>query len=68
MAYTAHPDGAVKGDTNVPWYANSIGTRLGKTARQLLENYSKIPADEVESHVFKIVSFSHVKSLPHNSK
>lgn len=62
MAHTADPDEVAKGDTNVPWYANSIGARLGKSARELLENYSKIPADEVESHVFKIVSVSQVKS------
>lgn len=39
----------------VPWYSDSIGSKLDGPARDLLVNYSKIPADKVEEHVYKIV-------------
>ena len=41
--------------TDVPWYNGDIGPKLGPKAREILEGYSKIPADQVESHVSKIV-------------
>ena len=39
---------------NVPWYDPKL-KKLGASARELLENYSKIPPAEVESHIYKIV-------------
>jgi hypothetical protein len=42
-------------EKDVPWYNPNIGNKLGNSARELLENYSKIPASEVEGHVYKIV-------------
>ncbi|PMD12413.1 hypothetical protein NA56DRAFT_613500 [Hyaloscypha hepaticicola] len=39
---------------DVPWYNPDVGNKLGGSARELLENYSKIPASEVEDHVYKI--------------
>jgi hypothetical protein len=38
-----------------PWYQESFGSRLTPTCRQLLEEYSRIPPAEVESHVYKMV-------------
>ena len=40
---------------DVPWYNPDVGNKLGGSARELLENYSKIPVSEVEDHVYKIV-------------
>jgi hypothetical protein len=60
MADTAIPDAPAKFETrdkNVPSYKRDIGTKLGDSARELLEDYSKIPAAEVEEHVYKIVWF-----------
>lgn len=42
--------------TEVAWYTDAIGPKLGATARQILEGYGKIPANQLESHVSKIVS------------
>jgi hypothetical protein len=44
--------------TEVAWYKEAIGPKLGPTARKILEEYSKIPADQLESHVSKIVCLS----------
>ncbi len=44
-------------EKNVPWYNPNLENNLGPSARELLENYSKIPPDEVEDHVSKIVIF-----------
>jgi hypothetical protein len=44
--------------TDVAWYNEDVGNKLGPKAREILEEYSKIPADQVESHVSKIVGFS----------
>lgn len=60
MAQTDIPDAKTKianRDNDVPWYNPNLGRKLGDSARELLENYSKIPAEEVEEHVYKIVSF-----------
>jgi hypothetical protein len=43
-------------EKDVPWYNPSIENKLGPSARELLENYNKIPPAEVEDHVYKIVS------------
>ncbi|PQE25504.1 methyltransferase domain-containing protein [Rutstroemia sp. NJR-2017a BBW] len=41
--------------TDVPWYEKTIpAEKLDGAARELLENYSKIPPLEVESHVYNI--------------
>lgn len=58
MAHTNIPNAAAKigaRDRDVPWYNPDLSHKLGDTARELLENYSKIPAAEVEEHVYKIV-------------
>ena len=55
--------GVASGDNrDAPWYAETIERKLGQPARELLENYSKIPADEIEGHVLKIVSFYQISS------
>ena len=41
--------------TDLPWYDPSIGSKLGASTREVLENYSKIPGPEVEAHVYAIV-------------
>jgi hypothetical protein len=43
-------------DKKVPWYTESLDGKLGDAARTLLENYSKIPAEKVESHIYEVVS------------
>ncbi|KAF4611358.1 hypothetical protein G7Y89_g15655 [Cudoniella acicularis] len=40
-------------DKNVPWYDPKL-KKLGPSARELLENYSKIPPAEVEDHIYKM--------------
>ena len=39
-----------------PWYHHTLTTELTVDARTLLEQYSKIPASEVEKHIYRIVS------------
>ncbi|KAB8298625.1 hypothetical protein EYC80_000804 [Monilinia laxa] len=46
-----------KYSTSKPWYHTTIGKRLGPEARELLENYSHIPKDEVDAHVYKMRDF-----------
>lgn len=41
-------------DKNVPWYSNDLET-IQDQARELLEKYSKIPADKVNSHILEVV-------------
>lgn len=42
---------------DVHWYKVELDDEsLSAAARQLLENYSKVPPDEVLSHILKIVS------------
>ena len=58
MAQTDIPDAPKKidnRDKDVPWYNPNLGQKLGDSARELLESYSKIPADDVEDHVYRIV-------------
>ena len=43
-----------------PWYYESIGDKLTPTAKDLLEVYSGIRAEDVESHVYRIVSVSKI--------
>jgi hypothetical protein len=40
---------------DVDWYCAEPGDKLGVLARELLEKYSRIPPEEVESHVKEIV-------------
>ena len=40
-----------------PWYHHTLTTELTSDARTLLEQYSKIPPDRVETHIYRIVSF-----------
>ena len=58
MAHTDIPDAQAKINTrekDVPWYNPNLGDKLSAPARELLENYSGIPAGEVEAHIYKIV-------------
>ena len=60
MAHTDIPNVLAKieaREKDVPWYDPEIGKKLGDSTRELLENYSKVPAAEVEDHVYKIVRF-----------
>ena len=40
-----------------PWYHHTLTTELTVDARTLLECYSKIPPDRVETHIYRVVSF-----------
>ena len=40
-----------------PWYHHTLTTELTVDARTLLERYSKIPPDRVETHIYRVVSF-----------
>jgi hypothetical protein len=58
MAQTDIPNALAKiqeQSKDVPWYNPDVGKQLGDSARDLLEKYSKIPAAEVEDHVYMIV-------------
>lgn len=48
------PDGARS--VSWPWYHHILTTELTVEARALLQQYSKIPAQDVENHVYRIVS------------
>jgi hypothetical protein len=65
MADTETPQSAeniAERSTDVPWYKKAIpAEKLDGAARELLENYSKIPSSEVESHVYNIVRFPFTK-------
>jgi hypothetical protein len=59
MAHTDIPNALAKieaREKGVPWYDPEIGKKLGDSARELLENYSRVPAAEVEDHVYRIVN------------
>src|ERR1700761_8860185 len=61
MAHTDIPNAIQKIETrdkDVPWYNPSLDQKLAASTRELLETYSKIPADQVENHVYKIVLLS----------
>lgn len=47
----------------LPWYQASLGNKLSPEARQLFEQYSKIPAQEVEAHVYISVSSFNIRLL-----
>lgn len=59
QGWTNIPDAEAKidlRDKNVSWYDPKL-KKLGPSARELLENYSKILSAEVEDHIYKMVSF-----------
>lgn len=39
---------------NVPWYKKDLGV-IDEQARELLEKYSKIPAEDVNRHIIDLV-------------
>lgn len=39
---------------NVPWYQKTLG-KMDEPARELLENYSKISSETVNSHILQVV-------------
>lgn len=41
-----------------PWYHHELTYELTPDARSILENYSKISPENVESHIYRIVSDS----------
>ena len=60
------PDGQAKVDQyskDVPWYHKELGD-LSPACRELLENYSHIPADEVIPHVLELVRPTHFYPRP----
>ena len=57
------PDGARS--VSWPWYHHTLTTELTVDARTLLEKYSKIPPQDVESHVYRIVSQMFKKNRIH---
>lgn len=42
---------------DVHWYKSDIGD-VSEPARQLLEQYSRIPPDQVASHIAEVVSLT----------
>ena len=41
---------------SVPYFHSEIGSSLTPAGRQLFETYCRLPASEVEAHIYKIVS------------
>lgn len=39
-----------------PWYHHTLTTELTADSRTLLQQYSGVPAQDVEHHVYRIVS------------
>ena len=56
------PDGARS--VSWPWYHHVLTNELTQDARTLFEQYAKIPPEEVENHVYRIVSSKRLL-LPH---
>lgn len=50
-------------DKNVQWYKPDLET-VSPQARELLENYSHIPPDDVTPHILKIVPPTKPPPLP----
>lgn len=48
---------------NVPWYKKDLGA-IDEQARELLEGYSRIPADDINRHVLDLVSSPWRSILP----
>jgi SAM-dependent methyltransferase len=42
--------------TSLPWYQPSLEKKLNERVRRVFEEYSRIAPDEVESHVYEVVS------------
>lgn len=62
-----HSDPAVNArDTNVPWYTETLDN-LSDATRELLETYSKIPADDVVPHIYRVVSLIDCDIVQHLS-
>ena len=43
---------------DVPWFQANIGSSLTEQGRRLLQQYSNIPDNELNDHVYRIVSMS----------
>lgn len=41
---------------NSPYYLKTVGDKLTGPMKDILENYSGIPSDQVERHVYELVS------------
>ena len=48
------PDGARS--VSWPWYHHTLTNELTLDARTLLHEYSRVPREEIESHVYRVVS------------
>jgi len=42
--------------TKLPWYRKELGPRLKPNMRKLFDEYSKVPSEEVEDHLYEFVS------------
>ena len=47
-----------------PWYHHLLTNELTTDARTLFEQYAKVPSDDVENHIYRIVSSK--ASRPHH--
>ena len=54
------PDGARS--VSWPWYHHVITNELTVDARTLFEEYAKIAPEDVENHIYRIVSFEKGRS------
>ena len=52
---------------NLPWFQANIGSSLTPEGRQLLEEYSGIPPEEVVAHIYNTVSLLLFPSLFYTS-
>ena len=49
-----------------PWYHHVITNELTTDARTLFEQYAKIPSEEVENHVYRIVGPRFLETIEHS--
>ena len=49
------PEGGNKYSKDNPWYYENLAGHLALESRKLLEEYSHIPPEDVEAHVYKLV-------------
>ena len=54
---------AIAPSKDLPWFQANIGPSLTEEGRRLLEEYSRIPHEEIDDHIYKIVSMLHQSLL-----
>ena len=66
MTDSTHPQNPDKYSKEHPWYYKDLTSHLAPNSRKLLEDYSHISPEDVDSHVYKMVPSSPALPIPAN--